>query len=345
MPVVVAGYDPAWPERFDALRRLLAETLGDAAVAIEHVGSTAVPGLAAKPIIDIDVALADYSSAHELRTALEAAGFRRTLAGDLPDRQFYVRDEDGRRTCHLSLTYLKSETWLSHRALLDRLLADPEARQDYGDLKERLATEHDDAEAYTNAKSVVIQRLIGTDWRKALPRQPVVSRRLLLVGGLGLLVLAGGASGLAYYSETSRGPDGLPDHRPIRAADLAARPEAKLFFPSSAAVASSSSDQSSDPSNPAAGPAKIDTLLATTAAPTAVRAWYAERLAAAGWQPAPTNPGGDLGSGETDLEWRRGSREFFDLKLNLDRTSLDSLAGGTTGLLYRVVYLVGTGHR
>src|SRR5260221_2373989 len=128
MPVVVVDYDPSWPERFDALRRLLEETLGGAAVAIEHVGSTSVPELPAKPIIDVDVALADYSNAHELRRPLELARFRRTLAGDFPDRQFYIRDDGGRRS-HLSLTYLGSETWLSHLALRDRLPADPEARR------------------------------------------------------------------------------------------------------------------------------------------------------------------------------------------------------------------------
>ena len=73
---MVVDYDPTWPDRFDSIRRLIAETLGRAAVAIEHVGSTAVPGLAAKPIIDVDVAVTDYSSAHELRGALESAGFR-----------------------------------------------------------------------------------------------------------------------------------------------------------------------------------------------------------------------------------------------------------------------------
>ena len=342
MPVVVVDYDPAWPGRYDALRRLLVEALGDAAVAIEHVGSTAVPGLAAKPIIDVDVALADYSSAHELREALEAAGFRRALCGDLADRQCYVRDEAGRRTCHLSLTFLDSETWLSHRALRDRLLTDPDAMAEYGDLKRRLAAQQLDPEVYKEAKTELTQRLQGTAWRKPPPRQPVISRRLLL-GGFALLALAGGAVGVAYYSETSRGSDGLPDHRPVRAADLASRPEAKLFFPGSTLVASARSDQGADPNNPASAPAKIDTLLATAASPAAVRAWYAERLAAGGWQAAPSNPTGEPAAGEEDLEWRRGLREFFDLKLNLDKAAPGGVDGGVSGLLYRVIYLVGTG--
>jgi GrpB-like predicted nucleotidyltransferase (UPF0157 family) len=340
---VVTDYDPAWPDRFDAIRSLLAETLAPAAVAIEHVGGTAVPGLAARPIIDVDVALADYSGAHELRGALESAGFRRALAGDLPDRQFYVREEAGRRTCHLSLTYLESETWLSHQALRHRLLTDPEALREYRDLKRRLGAEPLDAEAYARGKREVVERLAGSAWRKPPALQPAISRRLLLVGGLLLLALVGGTAGVAYYSDTSRGSDGLPDHRAVRAADLVSRPEAKLFYPGSTVVQSARSDQSSDPSNPASAPAKIDTLLATAVSSGAVRDWYAERLAAGGWQVAPSNPTGEPAAGEVDLEWRRSPREFFDLRLNLDRALLGGLGSAVNGLLYRVVYLVGTG--
>jgi GrpB-like predicted nucleotidyltransferase (UPF0157 family) len=339
VPVVVVEYDPSWPERFDAIRRLLLETLGDAAVAIEHVGSTSVPGMMARPIIDVDVALADYSSAHELRPALEAAGFQRTLAGDFLDRQFYIREEAGRRS-YLSLTYPESETWLSHQALRDRLLADPEARREYNEVKRRFAAEHDDAEAYTVAKSEVIQRLAGFGWRKPPPRQPLISRRVLLLGGLAVLALAGGTTGVAYYSETSRGPDGLPDHRPIRAADLASRPEAKLYYPGSTVVQSSRSDQGSDPNNPTSAPSRIDTLLATAASPDGLQAWYGQSLSAAGWRAAAAIVSA---AGENDLEWRRGTREFFELKVYLDRAALGSLGGGVSGLLYRVQYLVGTG--
>jgi GrpB-like predicted nucleotidyltransferase (UPF0157 family) len=339
VPVVVVDYDPGWPEQFDAIRSLLAETLGDAAVAIEHVGSTSVPGMAAKPIIDVDVALADYSSAHELRPALEAAGFRRTLAGDFPDRQFYIREEHGRRS-HLSLTYPESETWLAHQALRDRLLADPDALREYSEVKQRLAAEQVDAEAYTIAKTDVIQRLAGFGWRTPPARPPLVSRRVLLLGGLAVLALGGGAAGVAFYSETSRGPDGLPDHRPLRAADLASRPEAKLYYPGSTVVQSSRSDQSSDPNNPTSAPASIDTLLAAAASPDALQAWYGQSLSAAGWRSAPAIASA---SGENDLEWRRGTREFFELKVYVDRAAIGSLGEGVSGLLYRARYLVGTG--
>jgi GrpB-like predicted nucleotidyltransferase (UPF0157 family) len=332
--VVVADYDDSWPEQYEELRELLAATLGSAAVAIEHVGSTAVPGLAAKPVIDIDVALADYSSAHELRPALEAAGFRRTVTGDNPDRQWYVRDVGDQRICHLSLTYLDSETWLSHRALLDRLRADPAARREYADLKKRLAAANLEPEAYSLAKTEVIERLAGFDWRQR-PREPLVSRRILLIGGLALLAGVGAVLAVAFISETSRGADGLPDHRPVRAADLASRPEAKLFYPGSVVVDSTRADQGSDPGNPASGPAKIDTLLAVPAAAEAIKAWYSGRLAAAGWRLSSSSTA-EVPAGEVDTEWRRGSREYFDLRLYAGGAGLGAQS-------YRVVYLAGTG--
>ena len=338
-PVVVVDYDPGWPERFDAIRGVLLETLGDAAVAIAHVGSTSVPGMAARPIIDVDVALADYSSAHELRPALEAAGFRRALAGDFSDRQFYIRDGPGLRS-HVSLTYLDSETWLFHQALRDRLLADPAARREYSEVKRRLAVGRADADAYLLAKTEIVQRLAGHGWRRQPPKPPLVSRRLLLFGGVALLALLGGGLGAAFFSENSRGADGLPDRRSIRAADLATRAEARLFYPGSTVVRILRVDQGADPNNPASVPAKIDTLLATPAPPDQVQAWYQQKLLTAGWRAMPTIVGT---SGEVDLEWRRGAREFLDLKVYVDRAALGSLGEGVSGLLYRVEYLVGTG--
>ena len=327
-PVVVVEYDPDWPRRYEALRLLLAEALGPAVAAIEHVGSTAVPGLAANPIIDIDVAVADYSSAHELRPALEAAGFRRVTSGDLGDSQWYLLKEAGGRRCHLSVTYPDSDSWRAHIALRDLLRNDASARSEYGRLKVRLAAENLEPPVFAEAKADAIRRLIGEGWRRPPERRPLVSRPVLALAGLVLFLLVAGAVGLSYYSETSRGPDGLPDHRPIRAADLEAQPEAKLFYPGSAVVRSTHADQGSDPSNVSTGPAKIDTLLTVAAAPDTLEAWYELKLPVRGWSLTPASVGPV--PGEIDFEWRRGRREFFELALYPDRT-------------YRAVYLVGTG--
>ncbi len=287
---------------------------------------------------------ADYSSAHELRPTLESAGFVRVRAGDLADRQFYVHSEGGGAVCHLSITHLGSETWLSHRALRERLRTDPEARRSLRDLKRRLAAEHSEPQAYEAAKSDLIRSLSNSGRHTSGSAR--VSRRALLVGGLvvgGIAALAAAGVGVEYFTETSRGPDGLPDHRAVRASDLARRPEASLFYPGSAVLARSTSDQSSDPANPASNPAEVDSLLVTPAAPETISAWYAQRLAAAGWSRSPSSLTAEATAGELDFEWRRGRREYFDLRLYIDRAALGNQGYAVPGLLYRVVYLAGAG--
>src|SRR5215218_1874125 len=74
-PVVLSEYDPSWPGKFEAVRVELAEALGQKAVAIEHIGSTAVPGLAAKPIIDVLVTVEAVEPDDEYVDALESVGF------------------------------------------------------------------------------------------------------------------------------------------------------------------------------------------------------------------------------------------------------------------------------
>jgi GrpB-like predicted nucleotidyltransferase (UPF0157 family) len=74
-PVLICEYDPRWPEQFEAIRVRLAEALGELPVTIEHVGSTAVPGLAAKPIIDIDVVVRSQDDVEAAIDRLEPIGY------------------------------------------------------------------------------------------------------------------------------------------------------------------------------------------------------------------------------------------------------------------------------
>jgi GrpB-like predicted nucleotidyltransferase (UPF0157 family) len=73
--IVIEAYDPEWPRRFDELDRRISDALGDRALSIAHVGSTSVPGLAAKPIIDVDLIVPDSSDEDGYVPALESAGF------------------------------------------------------------------------------------------------------------------------------------------------------------------------------------------------------------------------------------------------------------------------------
>ena len=164
--VKIADYDPAWPEQFAAEAARLRAALGDElVVTVEHFGSTAVPGLSAKPIIDLLVAVRSLLDMRQRGiSALESLGYAYWRDDPAPDRMFFVKGlpPNGPRTHHVHVV----EPGISHDPRLgeflfaDRLLfrdalrADPEEARRYESLKRRLAAEFpDDREAYTNGKT------------------------------------------------------------------------------------------------------------------------------------------------------------------------------------------------
>jgi GrpB-like predicted nucleotidyltransferase (UPF0157 family) len=168
-PVEVVAYDPAWPERFAELGRELRAGLGDVALRIDHIGSTAVPGLAAKPVIDVQVSVASFEPLAAYRQPLERLGF--VYRADNPERtKRYFREPPGRPRTHVHVRRAGSfsEQW----ALLfrDYLRAHREVAAEYGALKRRLALRfRDDRKGYTAAKEPfmweVIRRADG--WAQA----------------------------------------------------------------------------------------------------------------------------------------------------------------------------------
>jgi GrpB-like predicted nucleotidyltransferase (UPF0157 family) len=158
--VEVVPYDSAWPERFDTIRSELSAALtAVSVVAIEHVGSTSVPGLAAKPIVDIDVVVA-RDNVQSAIAALEAAGY--ASLGDLgvPDRYALRPPDDGvRRNVYVIVD--GSLSLRNHCAVRAALLADEKLRREYGDLKLALAQrDFDTIDDYVAAKSPVLQRIL-----------------------------------------------------------------------------------------------------------------------------------------------------------------------------------------
>jgi len=169
-PVEIVEYDPDWPLRFEAERRHLLECLpGDLVVRIEHFGSTAVPGLAAKPIIDVLVGVTDLDAARErLVPILESQGYeyfwRPTFGDDIPPwyAWFIKRDPvTGVRTHHIHGIAAHGPEFAAHwdRLLFrDFLIDHPEVAAEYGLLKRRLANASAaDRVRYTEAKSAFIR--------------------------------------------------------------------------------------------------------------------------------------------------------------------------------------------
>lgn len=158
--VRLAPHDPGWPAAFSAERVRLLAALAPHALAVEHIGSTAVPDLPAKPIIDIAVTVESFRALPALIGALEAAGYTHKGEYGLPGRQFFVRGEPA--THHVHLVEPDSPHWADWLALRDHLRVHAEDRASYAALKRELAARHArDRAAYTKAKDPFIQRLRG----------------------------------------------------------------------------------------------------------------------------------------------------------------------------------------
>jgi GrpB-like predicted nucleotidyltransferase (UPF0157 family) len=154
--IVIAGYDPAWPVRFEAERARILGAIGPAARRIEHVGSTAVPGLAAKPIVDILVAVEDPDHEAAFVPALEAAGY--VLRVREPEHRMLRTPQ---LDVHVHVWRDGSSEVGRHIAFRDRLRASAEDRAAYERLKRSLAQrEWDDMNDYAAAKGALIEEIM-----------------------------------------------------------------------------------------------------------------------------------------------------------------------------------------
>lgn len=166
--VHVVAYDPTWPARFEAERRLVADAAGEwICGAIEHIGSTAVPGLAAKPVIDIMAAVTDLETSRPAIAALEGAGYL-FFPYKADVMHWFCKPSRLRRTHHLHLVPFGSRLWTERLAFRDHLRSHPDAARAYAELKQRLAAEFQhDREAYTEGKGPFVEAVL----QRALARR------------------------------------------------------------------------------------------------------------------------------------------------------------------------------
>ena len=152
-------HDPAWGALFAREAARLAAALGARALHIEHVGSTAVPGLLAKPVVDVAVAVASPADAAACVAPLEALGWaHRGQHGDDPRRRYAVLERDGRRVAQLHLWMLPARGWDEHLRFRDALRADPALAAAYAAEKRRVADAVGwDKRAYSEAKGPFIR--------------------------------------------------------------------------------------------------------------------------------------------------------------------------------------------
>lgn len=163
-PVVVVAYDSAWPVRFRKEARRVAIALRGVGSAIEHIGSTSVPGLAAKPVIDLLVGVPSLETLGDREPRLVVAGYEYVPAYEtkVPDRRFFRRCLRGLRTHHLHVVALGGTGWVRYLAFRDRLRADPEVAASYAELKRELAARFaDDRDAYTDGKTRFVETVLA----------------------------------------------------------------------------------------------------------------------------------------------------------------------------------------
>ena len=148
-------YDPNWPLLFRAEKERLFASLENYILDIQHFGSTSIPGMPAKPILDIGVAVANFEEAIRCVPLLEQLGYIYKGENGIPRRHYFVKGEP--RTHHLHMLESESEEWKHHLLFRDYLRANSEATQAYANLKQTLATQFaNDREAYQNGKDSFI---------------------------------------------------------------------------------------------------------------------------------------------------------------------------------------------
>ena len=177
-PIELVQYDPEWPSQFEAWRQRLSKVLRPTPVRIDHVGSTAVPGLAAKPVVDIQVSVGDIRDESAYVPSIESIGVH---IRNRDNQHRYFRPPSGRlREVHVHVCNSGSSWERRHLLFRDYLRNDEEARRLYLRVKQEAAQRWaNDRIAYTDAKTAVIDELMTkaevwaqqTQWHIGLPAQ------------------------------------------------------------------------------------------------------------------------------------------------------------------------------
>lgn len=146
--VKLIPYNPKWKKLFEKEKQLFENTFGDVIIAIEHIGSTAIPGIPAKPIIDINIGVKSLEIARTMKKQFENIGYvyRPFIPGHsmegLKFQELYVKGSEKRRTHHAHATVYGNEYWKNNLLFRDYLRQNPARAQQYGELKKKLAEKY-----------------------------------------------------------------------------------------------------------------------------------------------------------------------------------------------------------
>jgi GrpB-like predicted nucleotidyltransferase (UPF0157 family) len=160
--VHIVPYQPEWKSFFQHEATLLRSIFGSAILCIEHIGSTAIEGMAAKPIIDLMCAVVSLDKAKALRPQLEALGYEYRPDESVPERLFFAKGPRINRTHHLSLSEPSSTFYKEKLLFRDYLRSRANAAEEYRRLKEELADRYEASRAlYTEGKKAFVERILA----------------------------------------------------------------------------------------------------------------------------------------------------------------------------------------
>jgi GrpB-like predicted nucleotidyltransferase (UPF0157 family) len=165
--VSLSPYDERWPRRFEQEAGALRDALDKPGLRIEHIGSTAIPGMPAKPIIDMILAIHSFLPTFELIRSLGNSGYEGRGDGGVADRLFFAKGPPGRRTHHLSVCEEESAFWRNQLVFRDFLRSHTESADRYAALKVQLASAYGGRqELYTEEKSAFVAEVLAAATRR-----------------------------------------------------------------------------------------------------------------------------------------------------------------------------------
>jgi GrpB-like predicted nucleotidyltransferase (UPF0157 family) len=159
--VEVVAHDPRWRDAFEAEAEHVAAALGENVVAVHHIGSTAIPNICAKPVVDLLVEVRDIIEVDGRSPAMESLGYEVMGEFGIPGRRYFRKDnQEGIRTHQIHAFAAGSAEVERHLAFRDYMLAHPEDAQKYSELKRKLAEEHPQSmDGYMDGKDGFIKEM------------------------------------------------------------------------------------------------------------------------------------------------------------------------------------------
>lgn len=175
-------HDPKWREAFEVESKRVTDALGEIVVAIHHIGSTAIPGIYAKPIIDLLVEVKDIVKVDGQNSSMESLGYEVMGEFGIAGRRYFRKDnQEGIRTHHIHTFKVGSKQVERHLAFRDYMIAHPEDAQRYSELKRRLAREYPtNIDEYMDGKDGFIREMDrkAAQWRTLPMRQQPANKSM-----------------------------------------------------------------------------------------------------------------------------------------------------------------------